>query len=238
MSKQVIFIPWISILISLIPMLIVVVVQYLWKTEQHRTTLYGISRMVGQLILVGYFLTYLFSSENIWLLQLVFVVMLSVASWIIFRPIPQRRREFVSYVWIALGGSSLLMVMVLIFIIHPNPWYKPAFLIPTSGMIFSNSMNATSIALERFFQELESGKNWIEARVIALKTGLIPFTNSLFAVGIVSLPGLMTGQILVGTDPLIAVRYQIVLFGVLFGAAGMTIIGSLLLIGKFKLKAI
>jgi putative ABC transport system permease protein len=161
-----------------------------------------------------------------------------MASWIIFRPIPQRRREYGIYVWSSLFVASISMVTILILIIHPDPWYKPAFLIPTSGMIFSNSMNATSIALERFFQELESGKNWLEARVIALKTGLIPFTNSLFAVGIVSLPGLMTGQILVGTDPLIAVRYQIVLFGVLFGAAGMTIIGSLLLIGKFKLKAL
>ncbi len=194
------------------------------------------SRMVGQLILVGYFLTYLFNSQNIWLIQLVLIIMLTIASWIIFRPIPARRKRFIRYVWPSLGLASLLMLSVLIFIIHPDPWYKPAFIIPTSGMIFSNSMNATSIALERFFQELDSGKEWIEARVIALKTGLIPFTNSLFAVGLVSLPGLMTGQILVGTDPLIAVRYQIVLFGVLFGAAGLTIIGSLILMRNISLE--
>jgi putative ABC transport system permease protein len=89
-------------------------------------------------------------------------------------------------------------------------------------MIFANSMNALSLGAERFFREKKNGLNYIEARNAGLTTALIPVTNTFFAVGLVSLPGMMTGQILAGIDPLIAVRYQILIMTTLFGSAGLS----------------
>ena len=82
-------------------------------------------------------------------------------------------------------------------------------------------MNCISLAAEHFEMEVSSGKSIREARSAALNAVLIPHLNSLFAVGLVSLPGMMTGQILAGTDPLIAVRYQIMVMCMLFGTGGI-----------------
>ena len=89
-------------------------------------------------------------------------------------------------------------------------------------MIFAGAMNTVSLAAERFQSECDSGAPYIEARRIALQTSLIPITNSFFAVGLVNLPGMMTGQILSGVSPLIAVKYQIVVMAMLFGSSGIS----------------
>jgi putative ABC transport system permease protein len=94
--------------------------------------------------------------------------------------------------------------------------------VPLAGMIFAGSMNAVSLAAERFQSEYERGTPYPDARRIALRAALIPITNSLFAVGLVALPGMMTGQILSGISPLIAAKYQIVVMTMLFGASGIS----------------
>ena len=89
-------------------------------------------------------------------------------------------------------------------------------------MIFASSMNAVSLAAERF--EAETGRDvaYRDARRTAYQAALIPIINSLFAVGLVALPGMMTGQILSGVSPLVAAKYQIVVMTMLFGAAGIS----------------
>jgi len=96
-------------------------------------------------------------------------------------------------------------------------------------MIFANSMNAISLVAERFTAERDRGESYIDARDTALSAALIPITNSMFAVGLVSLPGMMTGQILSGVTPLLAARYQIMVMAMLFGAAGLAAITFLAL---------
>ncbi len=98
----------------------------------------------------------------------------------------------------------------------------PNYVVPLAGMIFANSMNTVSLAAERFESECRGGTGVIEAKHIALQTGLIPVINSMFAVGLVALPGMMTGQILSGVSPLIAARYQIMVMCMLFGASGIS----------------
>jgi len=83
-------------------------------------------------------------------------------------------------------------------------------------------MNTVSLAGERFFTEQERGKNYREARKIALETAMIPQINALLAVGLVSLPGMMTGQILSGIEPLTAARYQIMVMCMIFSTAGLS----------------
>jgi len=89
-------------------------------------------------------------------------------------------------------------------------------------MIFAGAMNSVSIAAERMQTEMRRDVPYMEARGVALKASLIPIVNSLFAVGLVSLPGMMTGQILSGVSPLIAARYQIMVMCMLFASAGMS----------------
>ncbi len=104
-----------------------------------------------------------------------------------------------------------------------TPWYAPRYLIPLAGMIFANAMNSVSIAAERYVSEFNSGLDHVEARRKAFEAALIPLINSLLAVGLVSLPGMMTGQVLAGISPLIAVRYQILVMCMLFGSSGIAV---------------
>ena len=103
-----------------------------------------------------------------------------------------------------------------------SPWFLPSYMIPLAGMIFANSMNCISLAAERLEAELERNVSFDSARNIAFQAALIPITNSLFAVGLVSLPGMMTGQILSGVSPFIAARYQIMVMCMMFGSAGIS----------------
>ena len=98
----------------------------------------------------------------------------------------------------------------------------PRYTVPIAGMIFASSMNGISLAAERLQAEMDRNIDYVSAREISLRAALIPITNSLFAVGLVSLPGMMTGQILSGISPLIAVRYQIMVMCMIFSAVGLS----------------
>ena len=89
-------------------------------------------------------------------------------------------------------------------------------------MIIAGAMNAVGLAAERFQAETARGIGYHSARRAALEASLIPIVNSLFAVGLVALPGMMTGQILSGVSPLIAAKYQIVVMTMLFGVSGLS----------------
>jgi len=123
--------------------------------------------------------------------------------------------------------------MVVFGVLHLTPWYEAKFLIPLSGMIFANAMNSVSIAAERFESEMvEKNGNYIQARAVSYKAAFIPTINALFAVGLVSLPGMMTGQILSGIDPLIAVRYQMMVMLMILGSSGISVAIYLSLVEK------
>ena len=107
-------------------------------------------------------------------------------------------------------------------ILQLDPWYTPRFIIPLAGMIFSSAMNGVSLASERMQAEINRGINYSDAERIAFNASLIPVLNSLFAVGLVSLPGMMTGQILSGVSPLISVRYQIMVMCMIFSSVGLS----------------
>ncbi len=116
----------------------------------------------------------------------------------------------------------MILLLITQGVLNLQPWYLPSYVIPLAGMIFASAMNSVSIALERLDAEIERDVPYDKARVIALRASLIPITNSLFAVGLVSLPGMMTGQILSGVSPFIAARYQIMVMCMIFGSAGIS----------------
>jgi putative ABC transport system permease protein len=179
--------------------------------------------MVAQLLLVGYVLVSIFESNTPWVVLAVIAVMVIAASWIALRTISQLRRGLFRIVFASvLVGGGLTLALITQGVLTLDPWYEPSITVPLAGMIFAASMNSISIGAERVFAELKRGRKYDQARTIAMQAGLIPITNSLLAVGLVSLPGFMTGQILSGVSPLIAVRYQVMVMCMVFGAAGLS----------------
>jgi len=206
----------------MLPVSIVLLVYLRWSMSVGNT-LYGLGRMLIQLLLVGYVLHYIFAAETPLLIMVVLCLMLVAASFISLRPVATKnsRLWWQAFAAIFIGGVSTLILITQV-VLALSPWFQPHYMIPLAGMIFANSMNAVSLAAERYEVEYERENDYLKARSVALQAALIPITNSLFAVGLVSLPGMMTGQILSGVSPLIAARYQIMVMGMVFGSAGIS----------------
>ena len=214
-------IPLQRLAVMFIPVLIVVVIQIRWAISA-RSSIYAICRMLLQLMLIGYVLLFLFRSEHAILISLVLAVMIMISSWIALRPLASVRRGLYPITLAAIAISGLpTLFLATEWVLDATPWYAPQIVIPLAGMIFANAMNSVSIAAERYSSELSAGLNSIESRRKAFEAALIPLVNSLLAVGLVSLPGMMTGQVLAGISPLIAARYQILVMCMLFGSSGI-----------------
>ncbi len=214
-------IPISNLLVAFVPALAVVGIQLAWSLKSH-TVLYALGRMLFQLMVIGYLLTFIFQSESAGLIIGILAVMILASSWISLRPIAEKRRELLKFALIAVSVSGLFVLFLITQgVLGLSPWFTPHYLIPLAGMIFSSAMNSVSIAAERFYAEIEQTVPVNQAKLAAFNVALVPTVNSLFAVGLVSLPGMMTGQILSGVSPLIAVRYQIMVMCMIFGVSGI-----------------
>ena len=222
MNTSVQSIPLTGLILAFIPTLIVLSILFRWSLNA-RTALYAVIRMLVQLLLIGYLLIYIFNADHPGVIVSVVTVMLVAASWIALRPL---KNKLPHLYWKALGsiflGGIPTLVLVTQVVLAIHPWFLPRYFIPLAGMILASCMNTLSVAAERFEAECANATPYIAARNIALQAALIPVTNSLFAVGLVSLPGMMTGQILSGISPLVAAQYQIVVMCMIFGASGMS----------------
>ena len=212
----------VDIAVAFIPVAVTLVIIFYWSNGIGQASV-AILRMLLQLMLIGYALEFIFGANNQWIIVAVLCFMLVAASWIALGALPVRRSSLLAYSLLAIAGGGLLnLALISQGVLHADPWYQPSVLIPLAGMIFSNSMNCVSLAGERLYSELGHGSNYERARNTAFQASLIPITNSLLAVGLVSLPGMMTGQILAGTSPLIAARYQIIVMCMIFSSAGIS----------------
>lgn len=211
-----------GLILAFIPAAIVIGIMFRWQAHAGNGA-YAAARMLIQLLLIGYVLIYIFEAKHFGVIVAVLTIMLVVASRIAIRPMenPEPRTYVNALVAIALGGIPIL-ALVTQAVIKVEPWYSPRYVVPLAGMIFAAAMNAVSLAAERYQAECARGCLRAEARRVALHASLIPIINGLFAVGLVSLPGMMTGQILAGVSPLIAAKYQIVVMTMLFGASGLS----------------
>ena len=214
-------IPLTSLLIAFAPSAVLLVIMYRWSLRA-QTALYANARMLVQLLAVGYVLTYVFETDEPALIAGVVALMVVVAAWIALRPLGRRGIPAYSRTLVAVSASGLTMLAIVTQLVLDLPrWFEPSFVVPLAGMIFANTMNTVSLAAERFESERGGGVDVALARRTALDAALIPQINGLLAVGLVSLPGMMTGQILSGIEPLVAVRYQIMVMCMVFGAGGL-----------------
>ncbi len=213
-------ISWLSLMWCSIPVLLVCVIYVYWQGRISEV-LSASARMTVQLVGVGYVLVALFGNPSPWITAAVLSLMIVAAGWISVRPV-QQMRGFFKPALIALGVAVAVHLLIsLKLVMGVETWYEPRVIIPLAGMYFSNAMNAISLAAERYASELTEGKSLEKAKTTAFHAAMIPQVNSLLAVGVVALPGMMTGQILSGVSPLIAVRYQIMIMTMVLGASGL-----------------
>ena len=199
-------------------------------------------RTVVQLALLGLVLDSVFSIERGWLVVILMSFMTTVAAVSAVQRGPHRYRGIWVDSLIAMFASAWLMTAVALgAIVQPTPWHSPQYAIPLLGMILGNTLNGISLGMERLHREFQrrdeietllalGATRWEAARQSirsAVRTGMIPIINSMTIVGIVSLPGMMTGQLLAGVAPAEAVKYQIV---IMFLIAGGTTLGAVLVV--------
>ena len=236
MSTIIQTIPILHLGIALVPVIALIAVLHRWSLDSLNAS-YGVLRMLVQLMLIGYLLAFIFAADNGWIIGGVLIVMVVAASWIALGNVPEQRLKLFGYALVSIvvvGGLTLLLATQVILSLAT--WYAPQYVVPLAGMIFATSMNSISLSVERLTAELDRGVSYEEARGIALNAALIPLINSLFAVGLVSLPGMMTGQILSGISPFIAARYQIMVMCMLFTAAGFSAVIFLLIARTVLIK--
>ncbi|KKM99077.1 hypothetical protein LCGC14_1151500 [marine sediment metagenome] len=224
MNETVQLIPTSNLVLALIPVALVITIMSYWSLNA-KAAIYSIIRMLVQLLLVGYVLTTIFAADHSWVVMLVMLVMVSAASWIALGSVKAHRAELylIVFVSIAVGCGATLMLITQV-VIDISPWFEPRYMIPLAGMTFANAMNSVSLAAERLLSEVKRECDYSQARINAFQAAFIPTTNAMLAVGLVSLPGMMTGQILSGVSPITAAHYQIVIMCMIFGSAGLSII--------------
>jgi putative ABC transport system permease protein len=226
-----------SLAVMLLPISLAVAVLFKWSIGIKNIG-YAILRMLVQLLLVGYVLMFVFESDRFWIISLVLLIMVLASSWIALRTVKKHRRKLFNNAFIAIFfGGGVTLFIVTQGVLQLDPWFMPRYMIPLAGMIFANSMNSVSLASERLYAELDRGVDFDSSRDIALKAAMIPIVNALFAVGLVSIPGMMTGQILSGIAPPIAARYQIMVMTMIFSSTVLSLVIFLFLSRKVVTKS-
>lgn len=209
---------------TLLPLIVVWYFYYKWTGDQ-KDIIYSTIRMLIQLLLIGYLLLYIFEEKNAFIGAGIILFMMLVSTFITLRNTQDKSVNHYGVIFAAIGLSGLIHLFLIIgFVLTLESFYEPRFVIPIAGMIFANTMNAVSLCVERFEKESQHDISFEKAREIAFKASMIPQINTLLAVGLVALPGMMTGQILSGVDPLIAVRYQIMIMTMILSSAGISVI--------------
>lgn len=232
--------------LSLASLMVVFLAMLTWwqKMVMGKTLIVAALRAFVQLSLVGVVLKFLFVASNpLWLAAWA-ALMLLVAG----REVNSRQKYKLKGAY-GFGLSTLSMFcssfllsgMALLLVVAPTPWYQPQYAIPLLGMMLGNTMNGVSISVDRLTQgaisqsdiieqRLLLGESWHEAvgdiRREAAKSGMIPIVNGMATAGLVSLPGMMTGQILAGSSPNEAVKYQIMIFFLIAAGTGFGVLSA------------
>jgi putative ABC transport system permease protein len=214
-------------------------ISVVYRLGLERSLAVAATRMVVQLSAVGFVLQWVFAQTSPAWTVLIGLIMVLVAGY----ELTQRQdRRFTGWRSYGFGNATLLLIGTLAtlyavaIVIRPSPWYEPRYVLPILGMVLGNTLTSVSLALQTLTENAERERNAIEARIAlgatrfdafgpvlrrALTTAVTPLLNVMAMAGIVTLPGMMTGQILAGADPTEAARYQIMIMFVLTGASGL-----------------
>lgn len=229
------------ILVYLI-LLVILGVMKKFKINQEKLLFLGSARMSVQLFIAGYILTYIIEKPRPIFTLGYFAVMIGFAIHRVIVKNPDLNKNFKYIIGIAMTISGVLTIAFFICIIVGRNIFDPQYTIPISGMLLGNAMNGTTLAVKSFYNAMRGKKLQIETltnlgvkpeKILfpfvreAMETALIPTLNSMMGMGIVSLPGMMTGQILSGTLPSVAILYQISIMLAITGIVCLCSLGSL-----------
>lgn len=198
-------------------------------------------RMTIQLVIAGYVLIYVFKSDALWLIAL---ILLGMESFAIYNAIKRTNMQLSTgmkrLIAIAIPSGTLVSLgFFLVAVVGGNAWRDPQYVIPLAGMIVGNAMTGVSLGVVRMMDGVKTQRASIETALMlgatpkvatrhivrnAFDAALLPTINSMVGIGIVSLPGMMTGQILAGTSPLIAIRYQIAIMLGIMGSVAFSVL--------------
>ncbi len=214
------------------------------KLRLHRQLLWSSLRMIVQLVAVGYLLRFVFALNSPLATLAIVVVMAAIAA----REVSARpARKFRSLAGFGVSVTSVFFATIvtaglaLTTAIRPSPWYDPRYAISLAGIILGSVLNAGSITLDGVLGGVTRERAAIDAQLglgvtfqqatlplfrDAVRRGLLPVVNQMSAAGLITLPGIMTGQILAGMDPVEAVKYQILLMFLLAGASGLAALAT------------
>ncbi|EHK9001377.1 ABC transporter permease [Vibrio vulnificus] len=213
-------------------LIIPLIISHFYQLAIAKEALLSVGRMALQLILVGFYLEYLFTLNDWRINVLWLLVMLSVgASSIVSKAhLPQTQLLLPTLFGLA-GGMLPILSVLLVGIITPTPWYHTQYMIPLAGMLLGNSLSGNIVALQNLFDCYRNRKNEYEAAIAlgaspryasllfvrqAMQKSFAPILASMAATGLVTLPGMMTGQILGGASPMVAIKYQLIIMIAIF----------------------
>ncbi|MCL2437383.1 MAG: ABC transporter permease, partial [Clostridiales bacterium] len=229
---------------ALIYLLLIVVLLVMKKCHVNQTKLLLVAsfRMTVQLALAGLVLTYIFENPHPMFTVSYLLLMIGFAIYTVLSRNKGLNRRFQFAVGISLAGTGLCIVCFFIMVVVGVSLFNPQFTIPISAMIIGNAMTGVDLGLRTFNENIKSQKARIDSllnigatpqKILtpfvnrALETALLPTLNSMIGMGIVSLPGMMTGQMLAGTLPTIAILYQIAIIIAICTVTCLSVFGSL-----------
>ncbi len=250
MSGSIIDISWLNVALTTLLVLAAGTCSIYLKLNLEKDMLVGTIRTFLQLFLLGYVLKIVFALNNPWVVLLLFSFMIIFAARIISSRVTEKGIPYFLPVLASMFLSYMVInSFVMAVIVQVKPWYQPIYFIPIGGMIIGNSMNAISIAMNNWFEGLKKERDRVELYLSlgatpiesskknfkeAIKSGMIPSINALMSVGVVSIPGMMTGQILAGVSPLIAIKYQIVIMLLIVGSTAMSTIFAMHIVRRIS----
>ena len=215
------------------------------KLDLERKLAWAAVRTVVQLLAIGYVLGWVFRFDRWFVVLPLMVVMTLIAGFAGAqrgaRTYAGQRQDSIVSIWVS---SWLVAAVGLFVVIRIRPWYEPQYAIPILGMILGNTLTGVSLGIERMTEELTARRDRVDMALAlgatrweaaqgparqAVRAGMIPTLNQMAVVGVVSLPGMMTGQVLAGQSPLQAVRYQIVIMFLIAASSALGTVGAVLL---------
>lgn len=211
------------------------------ELNREKEIIIATTRMTVQLILTGFILTYIFKNPNVFITILIvgFMEIFAISN-ILKRNKTKLSNELKNVITISmLAGTLISLLYFLLIVIKIKPWFNPQYLIPLAGMIVGNSMTGISLGINKLIDGVTNQRDMIECSLMlgatpkdacksiidnAFDSAILPTINSMVGMGIVFLPGMMTGQILSGSLPLVAIKYQIAIMLGILGSVSITVI--------------
>lgn len=212
--------------------------------KREKQILIASTRMTIQLTLMGYVLMFVFNNPSWWLTSVMITIMITFAIYNSIKRVKTKMsknlKEIIAFSMIC--GALATAVFFIIVVLQARPWFNPQYFIPISGMIVGNSMTGIALGANKLCNDMEDKRVEIENSLMlgasplvatreivnnAFDSAILPTMNNMLTMGIVSLPGMMTGQILSGTFPLTAIKYQI---GIMLAILGSTALATVLFV--------